>query len=56
MNDSRLRILVALESSGPGGAENMVVSLAAGLAAALRIALRGAASPSLGADDRPDCA
>ncbi len=33
MTQSRLEILIALESSGPGGAENMVVSLAAALAA-----------------------
>lgn len=33
MTKARLEILVALETSGPGGAENMVLSLAAGLAA-----------------------
>lgn len=31
MSDDRLRVLVGLESSGPGGAENMVVALASGL-------------------------
>jgi glycosyltransferase involved in cell wall biosynthesis len=45
VSDRPLRVLLALESSGPGGAENMVVTLAA--------ALRGLGDQPVVATDRP---